>query len=555
VLFQPALDRLIRHLAAAVLLATLASCAAGPGLQPPPRDSLAPTPAQPAPESVVTLGAAIPFNQLQQAVATHMPPAIPVSGRGSLMCAPVPTATGGRIENRETCVNTPYCDAKGCGVRPKCATVPVPVPPTLGITQMCTNFAWEGTITPEGPISFSRNGDALHVEMPLRVDGRAIIAGDLPKVLPTNAEAFQARLAPGADIRFDVDANWCPVLQATPTQRWVTSASVEVVPRTCTMLNLGPLGQKPLCAGPANIDLTGAANARIAAAQADILKAVQTALNCDKVRNQLEAVWRSNAIPVGDAAGPKTWLNLTPTGAALSRLIVEQNQVRIVAQMSVRTALSQSPGPQTPVPLPTLRRATLPEGGLDLEIRAGVPFTVLKSTLNTAIDGKSFAEHSLAGDAEVRIDEADIYPSEGHVAVGLKVSARFPGKLLDGSGWVWLRGRPVIEPDGKSLRIEDLDYAVGLDNPVVRLVLATFRGPILATLKQHATFDLTDSITAAATQISSGINGTSLSGVSLSAERPTITLKGVSLSADSVVANARIQVPLSISLAKGVAQP
>ena len=549
------LTRLVLHAVAGLLLLSLANCAAGPGLQPPPRDmAVTPTPA-PAPESVVTLGAAIPFKQLQQAVATYMPPAIPVSGRGSLMCAPVPTATGARIENRQTCVNTPYCDAKGCGTRLQCATIPVPIPPSLGTTQMCTNFAWEGTISPEGPITFARNGDALHVEMPVRVDGHAIVAGDLPKVLPANAEVFQAHLVPGADIRFDVDSNWCPVLQATPTQRWVTSATVEVIPRTCTTLNLGPLGQHPVCAGPANLDLTGAANAKIAATQADILKGVRAALGCDKVRAQLAAVWHSNAIPVGDAGGPKAYLNLTPTPASLSRMIVDQNQVRIIAQMAVRTALSPTPGPATPLPLPPLGRAGGPDGGLDLDIQTAVSFSVLKSALTSAMVGKTFTEHSLAGDAVVRIDDADIYPSEGHVAVGLKVAARLPGKVLNGSGWIYLRGRPVALGDGKSLRIEDLDYAVSLDNAFIRLVVATFHGPILAELNQHASFDLTDGIAAAAAQISSGINNANLAGVTLSAERPSIALKGVSLSADSLLANAQVRVPLSIQLVKGVAQP
>ena len=86
-------------------------------------------------------------------------------------------------------------------------------------------------------------------------------------------------------------------------------------------------------------------------------------------------------------------------------------------------------------------------------------------------------------------------------------------------------------------------------------MVATFHGPILAELNQHASFDLTDGIAAAAAQISSGINSANLSGITLSAERPSISLKGISLNADSLVANAQVRVPLSIQLVKGVAQP
>ena len=105
------------------------------------------------------------------------------------------------------------------------------------------------------------------------------------------------------------------------------------------------------------------------------------------------------------------------------------------------------------------------------------------------------------------------------------------------------------------MQIKDIDYAVDLNNAFVKLVLATFHGPILAELKQHAAFDLTDNISTAATQISASLNIARVAGVALVADRPSIALKGVALTPDSVIANAQVRVPLSVGLVRPVGQP
>ncbi len=531
--------------------AVLSGCASGPAFEAPTHESTVQA-ARPAPDSQITVAAKMPYVELRQIAASQVPASTPLSGLQQIACAPVPSLSGGGVGSKQVCTNAPYCDAKGCGMKQQCAQVPTLIPPTVATTQQCANFGWQATIRPEGPVTLQKAGDALHIEQPVRLDGQGGVGGDLSKIMSSIPRSFQAHLVPGADLRFNLDANWCPVIQITPTQRWVSNASVEVMSKTCVGVPLGPFGNRQVCAGPAALDLTAVANANMHATQDALIKSVQSALSCDKVRAQLTPVWRATAIPLADVGGAKAYLNLTPTTAALSELLVDNDQISFVAKVGVQTVISPNPVPATQLPLPALGRATPEAGGLDLNIQAVAPYGLLKSALASAMVGKTFVNKTVAGEASVRIDDVDVYASKDSVSVGLKLAARLPGKVLDDSGWVYLVGRPTALADGKTLSIQDLKYAVVLKNPILKLVVATFNGQILAELNQHSTFDLTDVINTASAQIVTGLNSAPVQGVSFHAGKPDLVLKSVSVGPDGVFANAAIRVPLDVTLTRSL---
>lgn len=533
------------------LSSVLAGCASGPAFEAPTHEATAQV-APPVPDSEIAVAARLPYAELRQIAASQVPASTPVSGLQQIACAPVPSLSGGGVGSKQVCTNIPYCDAKGCGVRPQCAQVPTLIAPTVVTTQQCANFGWQATIRPEGAVTLQKAGDALHIEQPVRIDGQGGVGGDLSRIMAASPRSFQAHLVPGADLKFNLDANWCPVIQITPTQRWVSNASVEVMSKTCVGVPLGPFGNRQVCAGPAALDLTAVANANMHATQDALIKSVQSALSCDKVRTQLAAVWRTTAIPLADLGGAKAYLNLTPTTAALSELLVDNDQIRFVAKVGVQTVISPIPVPTTQLTLPPLGRATPEAGGLDLNIQAVAPYSLLKSALAGAMVGKTFVNRTVAGEASVRIDDVDIYASKDGISVGLKLAARLPGRVLDDSGWVYLAGRPTALPDGRTLSIQDLRYAVVLKNPILKLVVATFNGQILAELNQHSSFDLTDVINTASAQIVNGLNTAPVQGVSFHAGKADIALKSVAVGPDGVFANAAIRVPLDVTLTRSL---
>jgi hypothetical protein len=548
-----ALDRALKAFACLSAALTLAACASGNTFTPPPQ--AAPQTAAPVvPDSQLVLSASVPYAELREAARAKLPPTLPVNGQKPLVCAQVPYAAGGSVTLKDKCADVPYCDLKGCGTRRQCSKLPQIIPPSVGFQQSCANSVWTANLHPDGPMTLQKSGDALLVEQPVRIEGQATVGGDLAGLMKKGGgRNFAARLVPGALIRVDMDSNWCPILQVTPTERWVSEAKVETFSRTCTTINLGPLGQHPVCAGPANLDLTAVAKLSVKDAQKGLIKTVNEALACDKVRSQIGAVWKTTAIALPETAGQKLYLNLIPSSASLAGLTLGEDQLKLVARLSVHTQISTTPVATTSLPLPPLGRSTDTDGALDLNIEANAPYSVLKSAIGAQLIGQTFKAAAPGGESQVQVLDFDLYPSGEALTVGLKVHGRLPGRAVDETGWVYLTGRPEMSADGRTLNIAGLKFAVVLGNPFLKLVVSLFNAPIMAALNANAHFDLNPAMTQAAHQISTGIANAHLNGVTLEAGPPQLSLKRVSVARDGVVAHLNLQMPLSARLSRSLA--
>ena len=508
-------------IAALVLVACLAACAEGPGFKA-PEEAAPAKPPPPAPESRVMLEAQARFSTLSQAIGEHLPQRTPLSGTGSLVCANVPSL----------------------------------IPFNLQGQKQCANYSWQAYLTPEGPAQISRVGDALKVEQPVRIDGSGGLSGDLAKALSLNARTFQAHLAPGAVVKVSLDQNWCPVLDITPTERWITAASVEVLAKTCVNLNLGPFGKKPICVGPANLDLTGPANLALKNTQNSLISTLRSQASCDKVRSQVAGVWKTQSIPLGPlpgaASGAVAYINVVPTSARLSQLFVGEDRIRLIADVSARVAVETHPIAVTAVPLPPLGQALDQPGGLDLSIQAIAPYATLKGALATALIGQTLESATPAGKASARIMDAALYPSGQGLAIGVQVAARLPGKVLDDTGWIYLTGKPVALADGRTLKVVDLKDSAVLHNTALKTVILLFNGQILDQLNRHAEFDLTDVLQKGADQISDGLSKARITGLSIAAGKPVLKLTDVAVGPEGVYATASIRMPLSVEVSSAI---
>ena len=252
---------------------TMAACSSqGRELFERPPSATPDIPLPPVSNSVLTLTARIPYDVLRRATEQAIPTSFLLSGAGHIGCVQVPYINGFSV----------------------------------GTHEQCADYNWHATVTSDSQFRLVRNGDAIHVERPLRIDGQAGVGGDLARLLSLSAKNFEAKFTPGADLQFSISEQWCPVIAATPTRNWVTSAVVEAVGRNCLSIDLGPLGHPEICAGPANLDLTGQVNDQLNGSQGDLSRAAQNALPCDKLREQIARHWHSYSIAFGlrDSAPP-----------------------------------------------------------------------------------------------------------------------------------------------------------------------------------------------------------------------------------------------------------
>ncbi|WP_245514655.1 MULTISPECIES: hypothetical protein [unclassified Mesorhizobium] len=201
--------------------------------QAPPHGGTADVPPAPVTDSVLTLVAQIPYETLVQAAQSKIPQSVPVQGDGQIGCVGVPHINPGHVGHHTEC--------RWIGVR-VCAEVPDVTAPSIGTTNQCADYHWHADIKTDGPLVVARAGNGVHVEQPLFVSGQAGVGGDLAKLLSLSGKNFEARLVPGLDLQLDMNDRWCPVLAGTPTGRWVSSASVEVVGKTVSALILETWG-------------------------------------------------------------------------------------------------------------------------------------------------------------------------------------------------------------------------------------------------------------------------------------------------------------------------
>ncbi|MGX5806250.1 DUF4403 family protein, partial [Bradyrhizobium sp. Arg314] len=374
--------------------------------QAPPHGGTADVPPAPVTDSVLTLVAQIPYGTLVQAAQSKIPQSVPVQGDGHIGCVGVPQINGGHVGHHTEC--------KWIGIR-VCAEVPDITAPSLEFKDQCADYHWHADIKTDGPLVVAQAGNGVHVEQPLFVRGQAGVGGDLAKVLSLSGKNFEARLVPGLDLQLDMNDKWCPVLSGTPTGRWVSSASVEVVGKNCQGFDFGDLGHPQVCAGPINLGLADVLNGQINDHRSNIQDAIAKALPCDALRSKVEAQWHAISIKIDRADSTPVYLNIVPTGASFSGLVGEAQGMKMTVRVAAKTSLAAEPVATQSQPLPPLGKTSADRSQADITLQATAPYGLLLAELSKNLKGRDFRQQTPAGAIDVKVDDVDLYPSAGSV--------------------------------------------------------------------------------------------------------------------------------------------
>ena len=540
------------HVIAAACL-FLASCDDKPLFQAPPRGGEA-APVPPASDSVITLVATLPYTALKQAADAKIPASVPLSGDGPVACVNVPYVNPGHVGSHQECVDKPYLDFRGAGTERVCVNVPDFTGPSIGTKSQCADYHWNADVAKDGPVQISRAGTDIRVGQNIHVTGRAGLGGDLAGALSLSGKSFDVRVAAVMNLSASLDKQWCPVVRVAPVGRWVDSASVEVVGRNCVGIDLGALGHPEVCGGPANLGLADVLNGEFDKRRDDLQRAAQNILPCDTLRTKVGSQWHPFSIKIDRPGQAPLFLNIEPKTAGFSGLLAEDAGIKLVLRVGAKTVLSPTELAATGGTLPPLDTASAAAGSLDVTLQAEAPYDFLKTELASALKGKSFTKDTPAGRVEVRIDDVDLYPSNGRLALGLKIDAKTPGSWFNTTGWVYLSGTPVPAPGGKALAVQDLAFATVLDNAFWKVVQGLFEAEILAALKDHATFDLSNEIDRAAGEITSAIAKAEVPGLKITAGPPAFQLTGVHIAPDHLVAVVKLDMTFNTEITAALLQ-
>ncbi|RWO70179.1 MAG: DUF4403 family protein [Mesorhizobium sp.] len=518
---------------------SLAACNGDQLFQAPPHGGEA-VPPPTISDSVITLVASIPYSALVQAGEAKVPNSVPLNGDGHVACMNIPFVNPGRVGSHQECFDKPYLDFRGAGIERVCINVPDIVGPSIGTRNQCADYHWDASVNKDGSLRIAKSGADIQVGQSVHITGKAGLGGDLARVLSLSGKSFDARVSPQINMNVGLDSGWCPIVKAAPVGKWVDSASVELVGRNCVGIDLGALGQPEVCAGPVNLGLADVLNGEFDKHRDDIQNAAQSLLPCDAVRSGVSKQWHPFSIKIDRLKQTPLFLNIEPKTAGFSGLIAEDDAIRMVVRVGATTVLSPSEIATTGTAIPPLNSASADHGGLDVNLQAIAPYDFLKAELAAALKGKTFKQNIASNTIEIRIDDVDLYPSNGSLAVGLKIDAKLPGQWFDTTGWVYLSGKPTLVQGGKAITVEGIHFATVIDNKFWMIVQSLFETEILSALKEGSKFDLTKPIDEAASQITTDIAKANVPGLKITAGTPTIQLTGVHIAPDNLVVRTKL---------------
>jgi hypothetical protein len=323
-----------------------------------------------------------------------------------------------------------------------------------------------------GPVELARNGDRLRVSVPLAISGEVGLSGRLAHSLGLDRKPFDGALVAYADVALSLGRDWCPVIQASPGHRWTDRARLEIAHGVAV-----PVDQL--------------ADAKIQQAIKNGVRKLQGQIRCADIRRAASAVWHRYDIPLQPPGGPPLTVTALPRQAAVSAVgfgpAAAGFRLGVAAELAVGSA-APPPGAATTLPmLQPLAGATRPS---DLAVPIRLGYDALQRRLAAALAGRDWGGDTAVGHIGITVDQVDIYPADGKLAVGIEVRMATPDPALNGAGWVYVTGRPVLDEASQTLRLADVALAPALDNRLWSTLSQLFLKPLQDAIAQHAALPL-----------------------------------------------------------------
>lgn len=399
--------------------------------------------------------------------------------------------------------------------------------------QLCQDVDYDVTIRKAGRPVVRSTGDALEFVVPIAVEGRAGVPGDLARATGFDSRAFRGGLEAIARVSADLDGNWCPRLTATGDFRWTDRAQFEIVDGTWIDIDQ-----------PAGFELSRRIEQGIAA--------LDGIVTCAMVRDALAPHWRETALPlpVPQAEG-LAYLHIRPTGAGFSGIDYGAEAITAAIRIDAVTEVRSGPVPAASAPtgLPPLERIDAGADRIEVNLPVRLGYDTLVAELNRQFAGRTFTGQTPAGEARVTVEEVTLYPSGDRLAAGLRFAAGHDSRALSASGWAYLAARPVLDADGRTIRLEDVALTRQVDNELWSLLSGIFNDQIAAQIERTAVFPLEAPIAAAKAQLTTTMTALEAeTGLRVTLADPDIALTALVPAAEALEAVARFRTRAEVTV-------
>jgi hypothetical protein len=218
------------------------------------------------------------------------------------------------------------------------------------------------------------------------------------------------------------------------------------------------------------------------------------------IRPIAEQVWSSLQAPV--LIAQRTWLVMEPADVALGPIAGSGLSLTSVLTLRARTRVTVGERPPvTPRPLPALRVAQAPNGGIRVPFDVEVPYEEANRLMM-----ENFANRTYEGVAVRSIRITAGPAADGRVSIEIDVNYR-ASFIRHYSGLVYLEATPVFDPATRTLTLQNLDYSLDPHrrNPFLRIADRVAHDQLRATLASASHWSVAPQIDALRDEIARAV--------------------------------------------------
>jgi hypothetical protein len=251
----------------------------------------------------------------------------------------------------------------------------------------------------------------------------------------------------------------------TITARPKLAASWHIEPNLAAQVNLGDTS---LSVAGARVNVPAQVKPLIDKTVADQITAMQERIRNDpSLERNARAQWAKacRSIPLqgtGAASSlPALWLELRPTRAIAAQPRVDASAVTLTLGIEAETRItSVQTKPDCPFPAKIAIVPPTP-GGVSIAVPIDVPFTDVNKIVAAQFAGRTFPEDG-SGSVDVTVKRASVAASNDRLLISLLVNAKEKRSFLGlgGEANVHIWGKPVLDQDGQTLRLTNIELAV-----------------------------------------------------------------------------------------------
>lgn len=421
--------------------------------------------------SVINLTATLPYETVTAALNAAVPKKLVVDGRRQL-CGSLSEAAANAITNN---VGGDGIKVVGwiVGMWVKVVTL------TAGENK-CFDGDYAATISRPGDFVTGLHGDALHIEAPFEVVGTVGLAGDGAKAFGVDKKNVRGKVLAYADIKAQIDKNWCPTLQIAPGVTWTQAAQVEVMERWW-------------------MDIDSQATEGFKKGVDEAQKRLPELLTCDFVKGKVQPLWHQYTFDIPKKAGVEGAVTATPRRVGLSGIVSTPKGIQLSLMLEAETEvkIGKQPPPSGEKPelikLPDLEQIPAGADGFKLSIPLTVDYPSLQALASKVLMDKEkpFEFKSDLVQGRLDVEEVKVWPAGEHAVIGVKFRSKLSRpKSLAPQGWVYIKTKLKLDPAAQVLKPVELSFSRVIDNDLWNAVSYVFQDLIKPKLEKELTVDL-----------------------------------------------------------------